>query len=280
MSRLKRSSPRACASGETRLSIKPAGRAPCHRQSENDSVKINKELQETLLAFVIGREEGGAIVGMLSPDDFDRPFKQIAELVWPYWQKSGFPSRVHVGDLLADYFDKHRDPIGARVMVEDLLRLAPQLNPAFVLDQARTLQRNNVLKEMIFTNAEDYDGGRQDDIESRCLEAFAKLRRDRRVEKERNRVRLADVNQAPTLAGTAGTSNTVKAPRRGTVRRASSPAMPVANSSASAGRVNSAVRPAMVVRSCQLAGSVPRMRGLSMWKRLQPGPTTRSQRPR
>jgi hypothetical protein len=109
--------------------------------------------QETLLIAVAFREEeGGIIVGQVTPDDFAEPYRVIAKPLWEYWaQHKQPPGRVHLDDIFGDLLTgkdapQYRRMLLAFVHIEEHIHF----NPQYAVELARAVQRDRMTCRCFF----------------------------------------------------------------------------------------------------------------------------------
>jgi replicative DNA helicase len=121
------------------------------------STKLGRPIQESLLALLVYDDQhGGVVARLLSPEQFDGDYADIARRVGDYWRRYNRPPKRQVDDLFADIYTERT---GQDVTYSDLfihLMEAHQegINAEFLLDNINRFARFQSLKRLLIDSAE------------------------------------------------------------------------------------------------------------------------------
>lgn len=163
-----------------------------------DTDRLSSSLQESVLTLLcFNDKEGNLVAGLVTPELFEEPYRDIAARALEYRQKHREPpGQGHIDDLFDHILDdpNNRRAATYRRLLEGMLRQSEHLNAEYVASRVTEFVRRQTLKVAIVKAAERYKGADDQVAEDVEKILFTALRKH--ADSFDEGTRLTDVNKS------------------------------------------------------------------------------------
>lgn len=130
--------------------------------------KLNRTLQENLLALICFNDEYGKIVSnQIDANLFEGDYREIAEKAIQYWRNYSQAPKDHTADLFShilDNPDNKRAPTFRRIIAA-MIDLSDNINTTYVMSQLTTFIRMQKFKSAVLTSAEKLNANQERSVQ-------------------------------------------------------------------------------------------------------------------